>query len=532
MTWTSALEFAQQHGGTLVAIEDAVEAAFVRDLVDDVGIWIGLHQDPGPNFTWTSGSSSTYRNWNINANPVEPNNTGGNERWVLTYGAEQGPLIAGTWNDAQNIYNALSVVEVKEGTNFLSRLRIAEPLGISNLVWRGQSLTSSGLRGTTSILYTFIDDKNSNGLIDIRDDFVTAEYLMDSTNANRLTLSTQRIPPGVITQSYGLASVNFLNTGKEVFFTGEPDGQVFAWTAKGGTDPLEREMFSADHTGKAWHALAAVKTLEPGEALMGLRVDPANPNTGDVILWPAQSTLPHPQLATLPQTAPTAVILPSASSLTNLAKVIVRLWDAEGNAAIPYIEYQLSGSSEWRSAKLEPDLPQALASTPTGTNYTLVWNALAALGPGVTTNVLIRARASDLMLTGDWSVGTPFHVETALNAVIDDDNLPDAWEMEKLGTLVYGDNDDPDHDGDTNLKEYQNGTDPLRARPTLALTILPELGKLRLEWYPQPIVTFYLERRVDSSVDGPWQIYKTNPKNNLLIPIEPGEVYYRIRLEN
>jgi hypothetical protein len=133
--------------------------------------------------------------------------------------------------------------------------------------WRGYSLDSGFPRQANgvSILYTFVDDKNSNGLVDLADDFVTAEYLVSGTNARLLTTNRQPIASPTVAQSYGLASVNFLNQSNEVFFTGEPDGQVFAWTATGSTNPLQRQLFSAHYAGKAWHALAGVKTLEPGD---------------------------------------------------------------------------------------------------------------------------------------------------------------------------------------------------------------------------------------------------------------------------
>ena len=143
--------------------------------------------------------------------------------------------------------------------------------------------------------------------------------------------------------------MNLLNLSNEVFFTGEPDGQVFAWTAT-GTNPLQRQLFSAHHAGKAWHALAGVKTLEPGEGLIGLRVDPTNQTRCDLIFWPPQPALQ--QLANLPQTAPTATVLPSTGPFGSLATVTVRLWDAEGNAATPFLQYQFSGATNWRDATL------------------------------------------------------------------------------------------------------------------------------------------------------------------------------------
>jgi len=43
---------------------------------------------------------------------------------------------------------------------------------------------------------------------------------------------------------------------------------------------------------------------------------------------------------------------------------------------------------------------------------------------------------------------------------VDNDGLDDAWEFRELLSYTYGANDDPDNDGDNNLTEFTNGTDP------------------------------------------------------------------------
>jgi hypothetical protein len=46
---------------------------------------------------------------------------------------------------------------------------------------------------------------------------------------------------------------------------------------------------------------------------------------------------------------------------------------------------------------------------------------------------------------------------------LDNNGLPDAWELQHFGATGQNPNADPDHDGLTNLQEYQLGTDPLNA---------------------------------------------------------------------
>lgn len=299
---------------------------------------------------------------------------------------------------------------------------IAEPSATHLTNWRGTSLTTGSARGNASnpatFFYSFVDDINGNNITDVGDSFVTAEYLLSGTNATLLTLFHQPIASVGVAQSYGLACANFLNTSNDVFFTGEPDGQVFAWTATGATNALQRQLFSPGYYGKAWHALAGVKTLSGGAGLAGLMVDPANPNTCNVIFWSPQNSLP--QLPNITETAPSAAVLPSANPLGSNAVVSIRLWDNEGNPSTPFLQYQFLGSTNWQNATLTAldgtfyNLATRVTALPTGTNHTLAWNALADVGANVVTNVLLRARAQDFMLVGNWSLPTPFQLNTTI----------------------------------------------------------------------------------------------------------------------
>jgi hypothetical protein len=383
----------------------------------------------------------------------------------------------------------------------VSSLLVSEPTATSRYLWRGKSLASgivrSGQTNASSVFYTFGDDLNGNNILDAGDDFVTAEYSVAATNATITTLSRQRIASSATAQSYGLASVNYLNQSNAVFFTGEPDGQVFAWTATNAATPLKRQLFSGHHTGKAWHALAGVKTLEPGEGLVGLRVDPVSPNKCDVIFWPPQSQLP--QIASVPQTAPAAAVLPSANPLGSVAVVTVRLWDAEGNASTPFLQYQLAGSANWQNATLTAldgvayNPTARVAALPGGVNHILAWNAMADLGVGVVTNVLLRARAQDFSLVGDWSLPTPFQINMTQDS--NTNGIPDWWEMQYFGNLSQPANGDYDHDGVSNYAEYIADTNPTNSLSYLHLTgINPVAGGMRIQWEGGIFATQYVQR--------------------------------------
>lgn len=391
----------------------------------------------------------------------------------------------------------------------------AEPESAASILnWRGSSLTSGSLRGTngSSVLYSFAADKNANGLIDFADDFVIAEYLVSGTNASLLTLSRQPIVSLTPAQSYGLASVSFLNTSNEVFFTGEPDGQVFAWTATGATNPLQRQMFSGHHAGKAWHALACVKTFEPGEGLIGLRIDSTNQSRCDVILWSPQLQLP--QLVSLPNTAPAAAVLPATNTLGSLALVTVRLWDAEGNASSPFLQYQFSGSTNWQNATLTTlnggaySISNRVAASPSGVNHIAVWNAQADVGANVVTNILLRARARDITLLGEWSLGTAFNLNTAL---ADNDGMDDSWELLFFGNTSRTGSADFDGDGFTDFQEYIADTNPTNAASNLRFTSISRMSNtVKIDWLGGSNATQFVQRALSLSGGNAWSNLITN----------------------
>lgn len=505
MTWSNAESFAQTYGGHLASIADASENEFVRSIAGDA--WIGLNDAAVEGtFVWSSGEPLTFANWN----PGEPNNG-------LGAGEEDGVLVdggSGKWWDTTASSLLSGVIETSHGVPASVKL-LPEPSATRTNNWRGLNLASGVIRTATneaySVFYSFADHKNANGLIDFADDFVTAEYLVSGTNATLLTLSRQPIAALSPVQSYGLAAVNFLNTSNEVFFTGEPDGQVFAWTATGATNPLQRQSFSGHHAGKAWHALAGVKTLDAGEALIGLRVDPAAPNQCDVIFWSPQAQLPP--LVNLPNTPPAAAVLPSAGTLGGQAAVTVRLWDAEGNASTPFLQYQISGTTNWQAAALmllngvPYSVTNRVTTSPAGTSYTVVWDALTDLGANVVTNLSLRARALDTTSLGDWSVGTPFQVDTSQ---ADNDGMDDSWEQQYFGNTTRSGAGDFDGDGFTDFQEFIADTNPTNAASHLRMTgALPMPSGLWIQWQGGVQATQYLQRLSDLHTNF-WQSIATS----------------------
>jgi hypothetical protein len=135
----------------------------------------------------------------------------------------------------------------------------------------------------------------------------------------------------------------------------------------------------------AWQAMYGVQMPALGKGLAGLMVDPTNQNVGNVIFWLPQVVLPTPQ-PSLVETAPFAAVIPSANALGSNAVVSIRLWDNEGNASTPFLQYQIPGASTWQNATLTTldgaayNLATRVGALPTGNNHTLGWNALADVG--------------------------------------------------------------------------------------------------------------------------------------------------------
>jgi len=137
---------------------------------------------------------------------------------------------------------------------------------------------------------------------------------------------------------------------------------------------------------------------------------------------------------------------------------------------------------------------------------------ITLLSPGGTRSVLQRVN-SDATSAGDWTYYSTHHFfepsagtwqvfftdeQAGLTGAVqfvgltltgtpitdtDHDGLDDNWEMAHFGTLAYGAQDDPDHDGYSNIREYLMGTDPLTSDAPLAASLsLWDENLARLSW--------------------------------------------------
>ncbi len=252
-----------------------------------------------------------------------------------------------------------------------------------------------------------------------------------------------------------------------------------------------------------------------GQGVAGLMVDPTNQNTCNVILWPPQVVLSSPQSATI-QTAPVATVLPSAAPLGSIGIVTLRLWDAEGNASTPFVQYQLAGSSIWLDATLVSldaapyTFSNRVVTAPGGINHTVAWNVQADLGMNISKNILLRARARDFSLFGDWSSGTPFIVQTTASPDSDGDGIPDWWELRYFGNLTHNGLLDTDGDGVADLQEFTADTNPTNSASYLRFTSAYRISAgLVINWQGGINATQFIER-INSLTTNNWHQIFTN----------------------
>jgi hypothetical protein len=130
-----------------------------------------------------------------------------------------------------------------------------------------------------------------------------------------------------------------------------------------------------------------------------------------------------------------------------------------------------------------------------------------------------------------------FIVESASD--LDGDGLPDSWQARYFpaGGANRGPNDDPDHDGLTNLQEFHAGTDPLDAGSAIRITDLRVVnGSVRIQFQTASGKAYRLERADDLSsaawtpvaefivgTGGPVQILDAGAASQ-------GSHFYRVRL--
>jgi len=264
-----------------------------------------------------------------------------------------------------------------------------------------------------------------------------------------------------------------------LFFT-HPDGAVHFWDLNEETEPVRQHLWTPA-SPREWSDLTGYIDIGLGDGLAGVC---ATTNGHALCIWePGQVAV----LQSFTETPPTTRIMPEPGAGGALARVDVRVWDAEGNDSLPVLQFWDTASSNWVPADVSLingqaySMAMAVQAIPTGCTHRLLWRAAADLGGGFTGTVKLRARAADNSGWGEWSEVALYAVTASTDG--DGDSLPDAWELARgldptQTANGHGAGDDPDHDGRSNWEEYVSDTDPLDGNSFLAITdiFLTELG--------------------------------------------------------
>jgi hypothetical protein len=115
-------------------------------------------------------------------------------------------------------------------------------------------------------------------------------------------------------------------------------------------------------------------------------------------------------------TAPLARLLAEPSEGRSLATNEVRIWDGEANSALVQLQFLNPASSTWADATLvlaNGKGPGYVPALPTGSVCQIVWNARQALGPSFKGSVLLRVRATEAKLLGEWSSAIRYQIDTS-----------------------------------------------------------------------------------------------------------------------
>lgn len=470
------------------------------------GLWLGAHRPfcEAP-WIWASGSPWTFTNWSLGGEACLSSNL------VAVYGTN------GEWTAVSPDTSNRAVLEASKLSMMRPPLAVASST-VSKLLSASRSTDWTPIGSSSSMVASLsISDIDASGSVSFGD-IVTLE--LDSLTASNAMLFaiTSRIVSAVSPiQNYALTFAEYTNGSTPVLFSAWPDGHLYASSPRTN---ISLDVFSAHYLGSSWHQLRAMRTLEPGQALVGLRVATQDVQTCHVHIW-----LPQPSLGTvasIPQTAPSTRILPSPNFGVGIAQVDVKIWDAEGNRAFPELQYQLQGSTNWIAASVSTvngmayGMALAVDAHPTGRVHVLRWDSVADLGMGFTNTLRLRSRSRDQTMTGAWSEAVPYQIMNLETYDGDGDGLPDIWEnrygldVAQTGG-VHGANGDWDGDGRLNWEEYLADTNPTNAQSQLLITRMRYgSGGTMVDWIGGTAVVQYVEFGELSGSNTIWRPVFTN----------------------
>lgn len=398
---SSARQRALGAGGSLLTITDTSRRDWITANFSG-NLWLAYYRRTADSpWQWDAPQASGQTFW-ANDQPVEGDD--------LLYGFVD---IPGFWAATNRVSQLTTVIEYDQ-----SRFVRQTVIPLTNTPIAHQSrfafVQDGGSTGAeaTSLLVGDFDDKDGNSEVNEGDQLI----LMDFVISNMMVVATNvvRTPVGPLVKDSQFASamvdIDFSVTPN--LFLGEPDGTVSTWN-RNVEGVLERRVFSRSYAGRKWTHLLPLEMIDVGNGLVGISPVPSSINCFDIVHWPP--TAEKWSEARISQSAPYITVLTNNPVAGASVPIRVFTWDLEGNQATPAVEYRLHEEGVWGTASIATAI---LNSPPTGAEHLLVWNAGVDLGTGVTNTVQLRARATDVTLTGPYSLPANYEVSISAGAPV------------------------------------------------------------------------------------------------------------------
>ncbi len=189
--------------------------------------------------------------------------------------------------------------------------------------------------------------------------------------------------------------------------------------------------------------------------------------------------------------------------------------DSDGDGISDLAEYTASSNPNDSAPNVEITFPASELEILSSTAYLIKGSATDAEDGNLSDSIQWRSDLTGSIGTGDELsvyLGEGTHTITAtvtdsengqpqnvpsitvmVMADTDGDQLPDAWEIQFMGTLDYDKTSDPDEDGISNVDEFKNNTHPMDQAPSLSI-LAPGNESLQLYGNALALVSEVLDR--------------------------------------
>ena len=185
-TWAQAKSIAEDNGGHLVVINDALENQFVKNALNKKDGWIGLTDElVEGDFVWVNGDPTDYTNWRSG----EPNNQQGKEHYARILRS------SGKWTDRNAKYKSCIIMEIP-----CEPITPSKEVKIGDMVWddlNGNGLMDAGEPGIGGVQVELVGlTTTGDGVSQIRFTNDDGKYLFEGLQPGNYKVIFSNVPGG------------------------------------------------------------------------------------------------------------------------------------------------------------------------------------------------------------------------------------------------------------------------------------------------------------------------------------------------